>query len=253
MKILIINGSPKDERSNSLKLTKAFVEGIQAECDAEVEYISVSKLHIEKCIGCLNCWKKTIGRCFQNDDMAAAIDKMVAADVIIWSFPLYYYSLPGSLKIFIDRQVPTMKPVMQERTDGKGNGKHASSYDLSHQRNVLISTCGFCSYKGNYDAVKAQFDLMLGVDNYTYLFCGQGEMFPVPFLKDRVDEYLGYVRQAGAEYAKYGCILPATREKTDELLLPKKKFEEMADSYYAHCAKKAAEAAAKAAENGTNT
>ena len=190
MKVLIINGSPKMERSNSLKLTTAFVEGLCSACDAEVETITVAKLNINTCLGCLNCWKRTPGECFcyKNDDMAAANEKIIAADVVIWSFPLYYYSLPGLLKVFVDRQVPTMRPIMQERIDGKGNGKHASRYDLSHQRHILISTCGFCYYKGNYDAVKAQFDLILGVDNYTTLFCGQGEMLPVPFLKDRVDE-----------------------------------------------------------------
>lgn len=249
MKILVINGSPKNERSNSLKLTNAFVEGLCSACDAEAETITVSKLHVEHCLGCLNCWKKTPGQCFcyKNDDMAAANEKIVAADVVIWSFPLYYYSLPGMLKVFMDRQVPTRKPVMQDRTDGKGNGQHGSRYDLSHQRHILISTCGFWTYKGNYEAVTNQFDLMLGVGNYTTLFCGQGEMLPVPYLKERVDEYLGYVREAGVDYAKYGCILPVTRAKLDETILPKKKFEEMADSYYAHCAKKAAEAAAKAA------
>lgn len=249
MKVLVINGSPKNERSNSLKLTNAFVEGLCGACDAEVETITVSKLHVEHCLGCLNCWKKTPGQCFcyKNDDMAAANEKIVAADVVIWSFPLYYYSLPGLLKVFMDRQVPTRKPVMQDRTDGKGNGQHGSRYDLSHQRHILISTCGFWTYKGNYEAVTNQFDLMLGVGNYTTLFCGQGEMLPVPYLKERVDEYLGYVREAGVDYANYGCILPVTRAKLDETILPKKKFEEMADSYYAHCAKKAAEAAAKAA------
>lgn len=256
MKLLLINGSPKGEKSNSLRLSRAFVEGLREVWqDAEVEELVINDLNVEKCIGCLNCWKRTPGRCFRNDDMAAAIDKTLEADLLIWSFPLYYYSLPGSLKVFYDRQVPTMKPVMMERTDGKGNGKHASRYDLSHQRNVLISTCGFCYYKGNYDAVKAQFDLILGVGNYETLFCGQGEMFPVPFLKDRVDEYLGYCRQAGRDYANCGCILPSTRVKLDETIMPKEKFEEMADSYYAHCAAKAAarekaeaEAAAKASE-----
>ena len=243
MKVLIINGSPKAERSNSLKLTNAFVEGLRGTCSAEVEEITVCRLNIEKCAGCHNCWKRTPGKCFKNDDMAGAIEKLVSADLLVWSFPLYYYSLPGMLKVFIDRQVPTMKPVMRERTDGRGSGCHASRYDLSNQRHVLISTCGFCSYKGNYDAVKAQFDLMLGVDNYTTLFCGQGEMLPVPFLKERVVEYLGHVREAGSNYAKYGCILPATRALLEEPLLPKEKFEQMADSYYAHCAEKAKQAA----------
>ena len=180
--------------------------------------------------------------------MAGCIEKLIAADVIIWSFPLYYYSLPGRMKNFIDRQVPTMKPVMKDRYDGKGNGKHSSRYDLSHQRHVYISTCGFFSDKGNYDAVRAQMDLIHGVGNYTTLFCGEGEMFPVPILKDRIAEYLSYVSQAGVDYVRYGTILPATREKLDELIMPKAEFEKMGDSYYAHCEAKAAKLAKEKAE-----
>lgn len=241
MKILMINGSPRMEKSNSLRLTRAFLEGLGEVCENETEELTVAKMNIEPCIGCLNCWKRTPGRCFRNDDMPAAIEKYTSADLIVWSFPLYYYSLPGQLKCFIDRTVPINKPVMQDRFDGKGNGVHSHRCDLSKQRHVLISTCGFFSYKGNYDAVLNQFDLMLGVGNYTTLFCGEGEMMPVPFNSERVEEYLGYVRQAGREYASYGTILPVTRVKLDELLIPKDKFEEMGNSYYAHCEKKARE------------
>lgn len=152
------------------------------------------------------------------------------------------------MKNFIDRQVPTMKPVMKDRYDGKGNGKHSSRYDLSHQRHVYISTCGFFSDKGNYDAVRAQMDLIHGVGNYTTLFCGEGEMFPVPMLNERIEEYLGYVSRAGVDYVRYGTILPATRQKLDELIMPKAEFEKMGDSYYAHCEAKAAKLAKEKAE-----
>ena len=203
-------------------------------------------MHLEPCLGCLNCWKRTPGKCFRDDDMAAAIESYVTADLVVWSFPLYYYALPGQLKCFLDRTVPINRPVMCDRTDGKGNGKHVTRYDQSHQRHVLISTCGFFSPKGNYDAVLAQFDLMLGVGNYTTLFCGEGEMMPVPPLQERVEEYLGYVRQAGEDYGSYGTILPKTRKPLEELLLPKEKFEEMGNSYYAHCERKARERALQA-------
>ena len=187
MNILVINGSPRMERSNSLRMTRAFLEGLAKTCDTQVEELTVAKMHIEPCLGCLNCWKRTPGKCFRDDDMAAAIESYVTADLVVWSFPLYYYALPGQLKCFLDRTVPINRPVMCDRTDGKGNGKHVTRYDQSHQRHVLISTCGFFSPKGNYDAVLAQFDLMLGVGNYTTLFCGEGEMMPVPPLQERVD------------------------------------------------------------------
>ena len=227
MNILVINGSPRMERSNSLRMTRAFLEGLAKTCDTQVEELTVAKMHIEPCLGCLNCWKRTPGKCFRDDDMAAAIESYVTADLVVWSFPLYYYALPGQLKCFLDRTVPINRPVMCDRTDGKGNGKHVTRYDQSHQRHVLISTCGFFSPKGNYDAVLAQFDLMLGVGNYTTLFCGEGEMMPVPPLQERVEEYLCYVRQAGEDYGSYGTILPKTRKPLEELLLPKEKFEEM--------------------------
>lgn len=241
MKVLVLNGSPRMERSNSLRLTHAFLEGLGETCDIDIEEITVSKMNIEPCLGCLNCWKRTPGKCFRDDDMAEAIQKYVTADLVVWSFPLYYYSLPGQLKCFLDRTVPINKPVMQDRLDGKGNGMHVTRYDQSHQRHVLISTCGFFSYKGNYDAVLAQFDLILGVGNYTTLFCGEGEMMPVPPIQERVSEYLGHVTQAGRDYGKLGVILPETRKKLDELLIPKPKFEEMGNSYYAHCERKARE------------
>lgn len=251
MKVLLINGSPKTDRSNTIRLTNAFLQGLGEVCDIEIDELIPSKMHIEPCMGCLNCWKRTPGKCFQHDDMPAALEKYISADLIVWSFPLYFYSLPGQLKLFLDRTVPTKKPVMQDRTDGRGNGTHMTRWDQSHQRNVLISTCGFFSYKGNYDSVLAQFDLMLGVGNYTTLFCGEGEMYPVPPLQDRVNEYLGYAVEAGREYGKYGTILPKTRALLDELIMPKPDFEKMGNSYYARCEEKArerAEQAAKASE-----
>lgn len=248
MKILVINGSPRMEQSSSLRLTHAFLEGLGESCNAQIEELTVSKMHIEPCLGCLTCWKRTPGKCFHNDDMAEAIEKYVTADLVVWSFPLYYYSLPGSLKCFLDRTVPINRPVMADRYDGKGNGKHISRYDQSHQRHILISTCRFFSYKGNYDSVLAQFDLILGAGNYTALFCGEGEMYPVPPVQARVEEYLEHARQAGRDYASCGTILPATRKLLDELLLPKEKFEQMGNSYYAHCERKAC-ARARAAQD----
>lgn len=113
MNILVINGSPRMERSNSLRMTRAFLEGLAKTCDTQVEELTVAKMHIEPCLGCLNCWKRTPGKCFRDDDMAAAIESYVTADLVVWSFPLYYYALPGQLKCFLDRTVPINRPVVR--------------------------------------------------------------------------------------------------------------------------------------------
>lgn len=111
--------------------------------------------------------------------MAAILPKLIEADVVAWSFPLYYYSVPGPLKNLIDRQLPTNLPFMLTEAE---SGGHPSRYNLDHQRHVVISICGFWTAEGNYDGFTALFDHFCGPQRYTHLFCGQGELFRVPEL-----------------------------------------------------------------------
>ena len=234
MNILVMNGSPKGKKSNSLRLTNAFLQGLCSQREASgqqtcIEQLDVSKMHIEDCKGCFVCWKTTPGTCCIKDDMAMVIEKELWADIIVYSFPLYYFNVPGPMKKLIDRQLPMVLPFMSEREDGVGSGSHDSRYDMSGKKYVLISTCGFYSAAGNYDSVRNMFDHLCGKGNYEALFCGQGELFSVKELSARTDSYLELVKQAGAEYAK-GAISGETKNKLQELLYPKEVFEKMADA-----------------------
>lgn len=222
MNILLINGSPKGVRSNTLRLSKAFIEGMG---EQELRERHVSKMQIRSCLGCFSCWNKTPGVCCIQDDMAGVIQDILWADVVIWSFPLYYFSIPGGLKNLIDRLLPMNLPFMVSESE---SGGHPSRYDMSGKRHVVISTCGFYTAKGNYDGVTAVFDHFCGKGAYTSIFCGQGELFRVPEVSQRTEEYLSYVKQAGQEYVQ-GGILPATRQKLEALLFPRQTFEAWAD------------------------
>lgn len=225
--ILLINGSPKGKQSNTYKLATAFIGGLKAaERDAVVEEICVNTLDLNPCLGCFSCWNKTPGKCVFKDDMPEVIEKLLWADITIWSFPLYYFSVPGKLKTLIDRQLPMVLPFMEK--DAK-SGSHPTRYDMSKKRSVLISTCGFYTTEGNYDAVISMFDHLLGKDNYEKIFCSQGELFRVPELLNRTNEYLEYVKTAGKEYIS-GKIQDSTKNKLNTLLFPKETFEAMADA-----------------------
>lgn len=226
MKVFLINGSPKDRRSNTYRLSSAFLEGLKLETETEVREVCASKLNIKSCLGCFACWNQTPGKCCMADDMASVIDNILWADVIVWSFPLYYFSVPGPLKNLIDRQLPLNLPFM---TEGSESGGHPSRYDMSGKRHVVISTCGFYTAKGNYDGVDALFTHMCGKGGYTSIYCGQGELFRVKELSQRTDEYLSWVCKAGAEFAS-GGIAAQTRENLNALLYPRKVFEAMADA-----------------------
>jgi len=230
MNILVLNGSPKGEKSNTYQLTKAFLAGIiEGGETVETREMAVNCLNIRPCLGCFSCWNKTPGKCCITDDMAGVLENMLWADVTIWSFPLYYFSVPGPLKNLVDRQLPLVLPFMVEDGGENGSGSHPTRYDMSGKRTVVISTCGFYTAEGNYDGVRSLYDHICGKGNYTALFCGQGELFRVPELKGRTEEYLGYVRQAGREYIG-GGISDGTWDCLKELLYPRKVFESMADA-----------------------
>ena len=70
MKILLLNGSLRGERSSSLKVAHAFIKGIkEALPDAEVTEVALKDKRIEHCMGCFCCWKNDRGKCVIHDDM----------------------------------------------------------------------------------------------------------------------------------------------------------------------------------------
>lgn len=228
MKVLLINGSPKGKGSNTYKLSTAFIEGMTSAAgeSVSVEELQVNRLDLKPCLGCFSCWNKTQGECVIKDDMKEVIEKLLWADITVWSFPLYYFNVPGGLKTLIDRQLPMVLPFMVSDAE---SGSHPGRYDMSGKRNILISTCGFYTAKGNYGSVIEMFNHLLGEKKYETIFCGQGELFRVPELSGRCGEYLESVKKAGQEYLS-GGISQETRKALDTMLFPRETFEAMADA-----------------------
>lgn len=86
----------------------------------------------------------------------------------------------------MDRQLPLYLPFMEAESSAGG---HSSRYNMEGKRYAVISTCGFYTSEGNYDAVNARFDRIYGKGNYTALHCGQSDLFHVPELKERTEQY----------------------------------------------------------------
>ena len=101
-KVLIIAGSPR-QNGNSDILAEQFAKGAE-EGGNEVEVVCLRENKIHYCIGCLVC--QTKGECFQKDDANSLLPKMMEADVVCFSCPVYYYSVCGQMKVFLDRMNP---------------------------------------------------------------------------------------------------------------------------------------------------
>lgn len=101
-KILVLSASPR-QGGNSDTLCDQLIKGAK-EVGHETEKIDVHHQKIGFCMACYAC-KKT-GQCVQKDDMDIILEKMVNSDVIVLSTPVYFYSMDGQLKTFIDRTLP---------------------------------------------------------------------------------------------------------------------------------------------------
>lgn len=227
MKILVLNGSPRNENSNTMKLTNAFVDGM---CEKEahtVSVIDVNRMNIKPCAGCFACWAKTPGQCALKDDMSGLLQSYRESDVVIWSFPLYYFGMPSGIKAFMDRLLPNNLPYIKETANGRGT--HPQRYDLSGQKHIIISTCGFHSITSNYDAVTRQFEIIFG-NNLTAILCPEGELFRVPQLKAQTASYLDRVRQSGTVFAETGSLSDKAQADLSVPMIAPELFMEMANA-----------------------
>ena len=101
MKVLVVNGSPKGPKSNTMQMTNAVLKGLkETNPEAEIELLTVKDMDIKPCMGCMSCWGKTAGQCVINDVMQDVHVKFMNADVIIYSFPLYFFGMPVDFATF---------------------------------------------------------------------------------------------------------------------------------------------------------
>ena len=87
MKIIIINGSAI--KGNTLTAINALIKGASEK--NEIEVIEPDKLQIAPCKGCGAC--QCHKGCVDNDDTNPTIDKIAAADMILFTTPVYWWGM----------------------------------------------------------------------------------------------------------------------------------------------------------------
>ncbi len=99
MKVLILNGSPKDNGNTAMALNEMRAvfeaEGI------EVDYVHVGHLTIKGCTGCAACFK--LGKCVTDDIVNEISEKFRECDGMVIASPVYYASANGTLISLLDR------------------------------------------------------------------------------------------------------------------------------------------------------
>lgn len=139
MKVMAINSSPRTQgESRSEQLLLNLVEGMKQE-GAQVEVINLREYNIKFCRGCYTCWTKTPGNCPLKDDMSSDLfPRWTAADIVIYSSPLYYRGFAAQLQAFIERTLPSYKPFIVSNGEKSGHPPRVKFPDF-----VVLSAAGF--------------------------------------------------------------------------------------------------------------
>ncbi len=209
MKILVINGSPKKENSATMRVTNAFLKGLLRDGD-EVETIVLSDCKIKPCLGCLSCWGRTEGSCIiQNDDVPRIKNLVLWADIVIESFPLYFFGMPGTVKVFTDRML-SMLSAYEGQLPIAGTSFHGIRTGVEGKKFYIVSSCGYAQTDLVYDPLLAQLDIICGVGAYRALLCPQGKTLTEPTLYERTEKFLAKFTEAGHEAREEGDIAEDT-------------------------------------------
>ena len=219
MKILVLNGSPKRDKSDTMHITRAFLEGMREAAPQEIHEIDVIDRHIEYCTGCFAC-KRNGGTCIYDDDMRAILEEILDSDLLLFSYPLYCYGMPAPLKALLDRTMPLSSMAMRKVGD---HYEHVGQADFSRLRYAMICGCGFPNSRHNFEPAVAQFKQCFPC-NHTILTIPESPMFNAPEASVVIEPRLRLVRQSGKQYAETGEIDTALLAEIGTPMIPEEQY-----------------------------
>jgi multimeric flavodoxin WrbA len=100
IKILAFAGSPR-RYGNSETLLDWVLGSMMAYPDIVIDKVPLDEADINPCRGCNACEK--LNKCIQHDGMDIYHDKIIAADIILLSSPIYCMGIASQPKALIDR------------------------------------------------------------------------------------------------------------------------------------------------------
>jgi multimeric flavodoxin WrbA len=104
MKAIGVNGSPRKKWNTATLLEKA-LEGAASQ-GAKTELFHLYDFNYKGCISCFACKiknGKSYGKCAVKDELTPLLKKVNEADVIILGSPIYFGSVTGEMRSFMER------------------------------------------------------------------------------------------------------------------------------------------------------
>ena len=99
-KIVVITGSPR-KNGNSFAMTDAFIRAAEEKGHSVTRFDAAQK-NVGGCHACETCYK-TGKACSFDDDFNQIAPAILEADAVVFTMPVYWYSIPAQIKGVIDR------------------------------------------------------------------------------------------------------------------------------------------------------
>lgn len=99
-KIVVITGSPR-KNGNSFAMTEAFIKAAEAKGYSVTRFDAALK-NVGGCHACETCFK-TGKACSFDDDFNVVAPAILEADAVVFTMPVYWYSIPAQIKGVIDK------------------------------------------------------------------------------------------------------------------------------------------------------
>ena len=99
-KIVVITGSPR-KNGNSFAMTDAFIQAARQKGHSVTRF-DASMMKIGGCHACETCYQ-TGKACSFDDDFNIIAPAILEADAVVFTMPVYWYSIPAQIKGVIDR------------------------------------------------------------------------------------------------------------------------------------------------------
>ena len=99
-KIVVITGSPR-RNGNSNAMAEAFIKAAEA-AGHSVKRFDAASMRLDGCRACETCFK-TGKACSFDDDFNTIAPAILEADAVVFTMPVYWYSIPAQIKGVIDR------------------------------------------------------------------------------------------------------------------------------------------------------
>jgi len=230
MRILAVHGSPSTKRGKTYLVLERLLKGAE-KAGAHTEVVFLYRKTIGGCTGCLTCWTKTPGRCFQKDDMAKLIEKLKRTDLMILATPVYVDGMTGLCKNFVDRLIPLLDPRYEIRD---GHVRHVVKEKYC-DKIFLLSVCAFPEMD-NFEPLILH--VRRAAKNLNMEYVGEilrPAVYSLGMKKksaDAIERIMKAFEKAGRELMENGVVSERTQQEAASEIVAKKAYLRTMNRYF---------------------